>query len=999
MSARIINLNDKQIMFYLLNVIHDIIHDYGYLSSENRWINNAKNVKQFLPDRFTLIINDEGYGDGDGDEYLFGGAGEETSSVAPLNVPRLPNSSDDSFEKESVSVITPKKRTSSSIYESEYYESSSMTPKKLTRMDSPRSVTKSDDIISNMDDFTSKMPGLKQEVSIEKDTVEEHVYPEILKSFAKDLNIDIVTASKYCKNVQLYNEKFVEHLKIVPIFNFFEYITNKTDKETSILQNIINNTIDIDTYVFAHRIFIQDNNDNFDDGMTEDIDLEQFLLKNNINVTNNKPTNLDDVYSCLANKFGDYLYNKYGYNVKINTIRLFTLFNDISNFLDSSVAVHGLDMNGNETEHMINVVNACMIELLSPREEQNVKNDVIYGGVKTKLKPDEPITEDKYNELIKKKQDLVNYIYEEAYPSFVSIIDSVNIGDNYSEQMNADYQQLYDSFINKIVGINGEDNYIKDFNKLFEPRLPSKKTRNLMNNFKNKIDSSVDKILKPWIEQINDYVKIQNKKETEEKKAAKIKAEEEKRIRKEEKAKAKLESGEGLGELATVRTQYLKAVATLGLYLNGIDEIKRESLTTKTNLNMGDELLNIELDILTYYTTYDPNDSRATYKRDLDSLLMSVVKKYHNEGTWKGGRYICSDKSENNPYLYIIDNASSMLTEDRVNNTFCPLTSIIDGMLQCTIGAKGSYNASSIEYGNMDFMITNENEDKNQYYRGMLILSDGFSLSKKSNNVTYQINYRGANNDIEMLDIIIDNIEIKNGKIRNLEAKNVLNNMLVSLLSIFINNLKSNDNKLVNIGTYLTTNIKANSQFNIFQNIIDVIKNNEVQLATISESTIEVDKNTKSELLQSFFSILAKGAGDIFQEINAVCKYGGYTSTTNNYSINRDIIPWNNKGDAKRCFLANDRPSATRFIFLSSVGVGKANDINKLSFGGYVSDYITVLYQRTTGNVCDIKGGTRKHKRKYKHKKYSKKYNRSKPGKKSRCRSNKKSVINTRKNK
>ena len=87
----------------------------------------------------------------------------------------------------------------------------------------------------------------------------------------------------------------------------------------------------------------------------------------------------------------------------------------------------------------------------------------------------------------------------------------------------------------------------------------------------------------------------------------------------------------------------------------------------------------------------------------------------------------------------------------------------------------------------------------------------------------------------------------------------------------------------------------------------------------------------KKELLNAFFTILGKGAGDIFQEINAVCKNGGYTypSTTINsgsssssssqtYSplfSDTNIARWSN-GNAKRCFAANDRPSATRFIFL-----------------------------------------------------------------------------------
>ena len=52
-----INLTPSQMLFYQLNVIHDIIHDYGFYAAETRWSKNASNVKQFLPDRFTLVVD------------------------------------------------------------------------------------------------------------------------------------------------------------------------------------------------------------------------------------------------------------------------------------------------------------------------------------------------------------------------------------------------------------------------------------------------------------------------------------------------------------------------------------------------------------------------------------------------------------------------------------------------------------------------------------------------------------------------------------------------------------------------------------------------------------------------------------------------------------------------------------------------------------------------------------------------------------------------------
>ena len=47
-------LTDEQMLFYNLNVIHDIIHDYGFYASETRWTKNANYARQFLPGRYTM---------------------------------------------------------------------------------------------------------------------------------------------------------------------------------------------------------------------------------------------------------------------------------------------------------------------------------------------------------------------------------------------------------------------------------------------------------------------------------------------------------------------------------------------------------------------------------------------------------------------------------------------------------------------------------------------------------------------------------------------------------------------------------------------------------------------------------------------------------------------------------------------------------------------------------------------------------------------------------
>jgi hypothetical protein len=102
----------------------------------------------------------------------------------------------------------------------------------------------------------------------------------------------------------------------------------------------------------------------------------------------------------------------------------------------------------------------------------------------------------------------------------------------------------------------------------------------------------------------------------------------------------------------------------------------------------------------------------------------------------------------------------------------------------------------------------------------------------------------------------------------------------------------------------------------------------------------------------SMYQILFKGSGDLFQEINAVCKNGGYVETPAYYDTS--IAKFTDKNtDALRAFYANDRPSACRaFKFLRD---GDPAEINQNAFGGYVGkDDESYLYLRK-GNASQYK--------------------------------------------
>ena len=107
--------------------------------------------------------------------------------------------------------------------------------------------------------------------------------------------------------------------------------------------------------------------------------------------------------------------------------------------------------------------------------------------------------------------------------------------------------------------------------------------------------------------------------------------------------------------------------------------------------------------------------------------------------------------------------------------------------------------------------------------------------------------------------------------------------------------------------------------------------------------------------------ILFKGTGDLFQEINCVSKFGGYTMK--NYKIDSNILSMNtNNGEQFRLFAANDRPSGTRFIFM--LLNGNPNEINTKAMGGYYSKekLLIVKHPQNTKNcdiVPEIRGGSK----------------------------------------
>ena len=266
---------------------------------------------------------------------------------------------------------------------------------------------------------------------------------------------------------------------------------------------------------------------------------------------------------------------------------------------------------------------------------------------------------------------------------------------------------------------------------------------------------------------------------------------------------------------------------------------------------------------------------------------------------------VCKNQLQNK-LQYVIDNAAmtSNVLKDLV---FCPVSSVVDGMKKC--------NCSLLaESGNMNFKIfANDpsapgsyNTQDSFYYQGISSYNhnDNFCLAT----VLYQINFQFPGRPILQLEKLIP----LGGT--DLEAYNVLHDTL-KLVVLF---LDAND-------AFKRELITGND--GIFFNM---------WLKSFGGPLLDTDK--QQQLLICILHILFKGTGDLFQEINSVCKFGGYSE---NYRSNNIIsyseangLNSDSRGNTLRMFIANDQPSACRFAYL--LLKGNPDYINNFAFGGYM---------------------------------------------------------------
>lgn len=367
-----------------------------------------------------------------------------------------------------------------------------------------------------------------------------------------------------------------------------------------------------------------------------------------------------------------------------------------------------------------------------------------------------------------------------------------------------------------------------------------------------------------------------------------------------------------------VRSQFCEFIARSGLFLTRVCD-SRGIIDPSFSSLPNDSFLRKQINILLYIANWRDNLGwQDVSSQELDEVLIDFFKskykgsRYDIENDASTSRYICGRGN----ILYVVNNAAPLAGALKTK-TFCPYTSILDGMSQC------SWNSAQgvIERGNMNFII---GDVSGNYYNGFLNIQP---VDPPIITLGFNINVNGV--------ILSGSKDVNILTGNDLEAHVVLKNTLVNVIDY-----------IVSLDDTIRDQIFARSP--IFSNLFD--------LFAITPAS------TPSPFNEVYSEILFKGTGDLYQEINSVNKYGGYID--DNYACDRKIIPYRGSGgqwqEPLRFFAANDRPSGTRFIFMLSHG--NREDINTRAVGGYYSKAYNLLLKHSDNtNICGgFTGGKKK---------------------------------------
>jgi len=383
------------------------------------------------------------------------------------------------------------------------------------------------------------------------------------------------------------------------------------------------------------------------------------------------------------------------------------------------------------------------------------------------------------------------------------------------------------------------------------------------------------------------------------------------------------------------RQQLIKFVANTALHLYG----------DKQTSDGG--IYNIERDILVKVT--DVKENFETY----DEELKTNIEEYFNSNKQPNMKKLELDElCQPSTNKYIINNATFLMNKDNVlshnrrkvqipndienvirakNCVFCPVTSIIDAQSYCTLDKDKSLKEGAMEYGDMNFMIKGPN-NTNISYNGILTLRKG-EKSPYQQIVDLKVTIKSPK--LNMSNLKFTNLRLYGKSDGNnlLSASFVLQQALQGLFAFFVSQsdnikkqIKKNVNYLDNLYNLATNSKIPNDSFNYKSNT----------KYHFSGYPTDPSGNNLNALGVLFSKLIFKGCGDLFQEINAVCAYGGYDFDNPKYETQEGSVvqQWSRGNqNTQRLILSNDRPSAARaMIMLARATTSSVNNLGQAGF-------------------------------------------------------------------
>lgn len=341
-------------------------------------------------------------------------------------------------------------------------------------------------------------------------------------------------------------------------------------------------------------------------------------------------------------------------------------------------------------------------------------------------------------------------------------------------------------------------------------------------------------------------------------------------------------------------------VAKMMLIRNGICTDSGDFTPSYENMlkteedSIDKQMLIVEVDILKHIGFPRSNKTMS----DLDDIIKEetiYILKNHPQLIKSRSSFDPLIKLANSGEKILINNAVSLF-ENKISDlkikSFCPLSSVLDGMANCSPSTIVN-EPQTFESGITHFTIVGDDESL-PYFDGMMEF-----VNKEKANISIQIN----NSGFESMIYQDNDISIKEQTILQAAA------VFKTQAEYIIRCLSSMHETIISDSA-----IKDSLIWDLFLNWTG--PNNEKYYFT--NNLIKIGNR--------------KSLGDVFQEINGVCKNGAYIKSS--YKSGKLVYPHFSRNiDAPRIVLSHDRPSGVRIAFILTRALG--DSINPNSAGGY----------------------------------------------------------------